>query len=299
MNYRRIILLLSVLTLIITLIVFVVFAPLTVSLSFDVERDPPLANKNEVTFRGVDEIPRILGILKEHDAKGTFFVTGRIADRYPEMLDEIVKNGHEIGVHGGYFHDKTLNGLSKVDQRDAIKGTFDLIEDATGRNPSGYRATGHLIDSLTIEALDEMGFMYDSSVVPSIGGLYLYGHPINSPERPYRPSIDNLFIEGELGITEVPLTPVVLNGNLDSLLGYQGVTITKMELFIAIVDSKLTGKPVVLYLHPGIMTDLPNMPKNYRAGVELQQEFDDVLDFLERFNADYMTMEDLIFVKYS
>ncbi len=294
MRYSRIALLLSAVTLIITFLVFIVYAPLTVSVSFDVERDPPLANMNYVTFRGVDEIPLILDILEKHDTKVTFFVTGRIADRYPEVLGKIVKEGHEVGVHGGYFHDKTLKGLSAMDQRDMIKETYDLIEASTGRAPRGYRAPGHLVDSSTIEALDDLGFLYDSSVVPSVVGWYLYGHSFYSSDRPYHPDHENVFREGVSSVAEVPLSPVFLNGNLDSLLGYQGVIITELELFIAVVDSKLTGEPLVLYLHPGIMTDLSNTPKNYRAGRELQDEFDDVLYFLDRFNPEYVTMKELV-----
>ncbi len=294
MRYSRIALLLSAVTLIIMFLVFIVYAPLMVSVSFDVERDPPLANMNDVTFRGVDEIPFILDILEKHDVKATFFVTGRIADRYPEVLGKIVKEDHEIGVHGGYFHDKIVKGLSMVDQRGMIKETYDLIETSTGKAPRGFRAPGHLVDSSTIEALDDLSFLYDSSVVPSIVGWYLYGHSFYSPDRPYHPAPENVFGRGISSIVEVPLSPVFLNGNLDSLLGYQGVIITKVELFIAVVDSKLTGTPLVLYLHPGIMTDLPNTPKNYRAGRELQDEFDDVLYFLDIFNPEYVIMDKLV-----
>ncbi len=59
-------------------------------------------NSLSLTFDdGPDEIwtPKILDILKNNNVKATFFVVGFFVDKYPEIVKQIVKDGHEIGVH--------------------------------------------------------------------------------------------------------------------------------------------------------------------------------------------------------
>ncbi len=43
--------------------------------------------------------PQILDILNEYNIKATFFVIGVNADNYPEAIENVIKNGHEIGNH--------------------------------------------------------------------------------------------------------------------------------------------------------------------------------------------------------
>lgn len=47
--------------------------------------------------------PWILEQLKEYHAKATFFCLGAHADKYPEIVSQIVADGHAIGNHG-YAH---------------------------------------------------------------------------------------------------------------------------------------------------------------------------------------------------
>lgn len=46
-----------------------------------------------------DDTPRILELLKSHEAKATFFVIGRNAEAHPELVHAIHDAGHEIGYH--------------------------------------------------------------------------------------------------------------------------------------------------------------------------------------------------------
>jgi peptidoglycan-N-acetylglucosamine deacetylase len=43
--------------------------------------------------------PRILDLLQTYNAKATFFVVGSQARQYPELLERILREGHEIGCH--------------------------------------------------------------------------------------------------------------------------------------------------------------------------------------------------------
>ena len=45
------------------------------------------------------DTPRILDLLDQHDARATFFVVGERVARWPQLVAEIVRRGHEIGHH--------------------------------------------------------------------------------------------------------------------------------------------------------------------------------------------------------
>ncbi len=282
---------LGLILIVLPLSVFILKPPLYVSISFDVERDPPAINYGRTSFEGIEKVPELLEVMGKHNAQGTFFVTGRVAEKFPEAVKSIEQRGHEVAAHGGFYHDERIAGLPAEEQKAKILQTKMRIENVTGGRVVGYRAPGHRIDERTILALEELGFAYDSSVVPGIGGRMLYKHNIFSPDAPYHPGNDDPFLPGGMDILEIPLTPVFINGNLDSLLAYQGSTITQIELFLTAVKCKIQRKPMVLYLHPGLMTDLPNEPLNYRSGEYLIDEFDDTLAFLDLLGARYVPLE--------
>jgi peptidoglycan/xylan/chitin deacetylase (PgdA/CDA1 family)/uncharacterized membrane protein YbhN (UPF0104 family) len=50
-----------------------------------------------------DTTPRILDALRDADRRATFFVLGRHAELYPEVVERIVREGHEVANHG-YSH---------------------------------------------------------------------------------------------------------------------------------------------------------------------------------------------------
>src|SRR5436190_16827708 len=43
---------------------------------------------------------RLLELLAERGIRGTFFVLGTVAEKYPELVREIARAGHEVGTHG-------------------------------------------------------------------------------------------------------------------------------------------------------------------------------------------------------
>ena len=47
--------------------------------------------------------PEILEILREHQVRITIFITGQFAERHPELVLEMISDGHEIGNHS-YAH---------------------------------------------------------------------------------------------------------------------------------------------------------------------------------------------------
>jgi peptidoglycan/xylan/chitin deacetylase (PgdA/CDA1 family) len=71
----------------------------------DVEQDcPPFLN----TCRGMTEgMPALLDLLGELGVRGTFFTTGEMARRFPDIMRRVIAEGHELGCHGDLHQDFT------------------------------------------------------------------------------------------------------------------------------------------------------------------------------------------------
>ena len=85
-------------------------------------------------YWGTEEVYRILDILKNHEARATFFIGGCWADDNVECLRAIYAAGHEIGNHG-YFH-KAHDKLSLVQNQKEISDCNRFIELSVGEAPT-------------------------------------------------------------------------------------------------------------------------------------------------------------------
>lgn len=91
--------------------------------------------------------PQILEILAKHDAKATFFVAGNKAIRFPAILKQEAKAGHEIANHT--FHH--LYHAMKAEKLAAeLTETDRIIEKFTGFKPSLYRPVGGIYNDVII-----------------------------------------------------------------------------------------------------------------------------------------------------
>ena len=71
-----------------------------------IERGNPASKNIALTFDGGSDdnhTREILAILQEQQLKCTMFLTGKFMERHPELLKEMVSQGHEIGNHT-YHH---------------------------------------------------------------------------------------------------------------------------------------------------------------------------------------------------
>ncbi|HZF93125.1 glycosyltransferase [Streptomyces sp.] len=59
--------------------------------------------------------PKVLDVLKEHDAHAVFFVTGTMASRYPDLVQRMVDEGHEIGLHTFNHPDLSYQSKQRID----------------------------------------------------------------------------------------------------------------------------------------------------------------------------------------
>jgi len=189
---------------------------------------------------------RILEIFKNYQVSSTFFVSGGIARSSPEVVEEIHNLGHEVASHG-YCHED-LTQLDKNDFEKMEKMNKGLLTKITGDKPKGFRAPAFNINTEIINSLERIGYVYDSSVVPSIkipGWFGSYGVPLH----PYHPSKHSVIevCEGR-NFYEVPLAAfpfLRLPAAGGWFLRNAGVDYIK-----AAINLLLRRKyPVVLYVH--------------------------------------------------
>ncbi len=138
-----------------------------------------------------DEVPRrvaigtrvILDLLARHHVRGTFFVLGWVAEREPELVQEIAAAGHEIASHGyGHVLPMTLRPLSF---RDDILHGRKVLEEITGRPVHGYRAPAFSLDAERLAIVATCGYRYDSSHHPlRVHDRYGDLGPLGTPVRP-------------------------------------------------------------------------------------------------------------------
>ena len=65
--------------------------------------DLPFSEWGNYESRVVKNTKLILELFEKHHVTATFFTLGYIAEKHPELIEEIISKGHEISSHG-YAH---------------------------------------------------------------------------------------------------------------------------------------------------------------------------------------------------
>jgi len=79
----------------------------------------------------------LLEILKQEEVKATFFILGSRAEYYPEIVQQIAADGHQVSSHT--YNHKQLTNLSEEEIHHEIFDTLNLIETITGSRPTAMR----------------------------------------------------------------------------------------------------------------------------------------------------------------
>ncbi len=79
----------------------------------------------------------ILAVLAEEDVQASFFMMGKEAELYPEIVKKVSDAGHLIGNHT-YTHANVCQ-ISTEETIDEITKTNDILEDLTGKRPQFFR----------------------------------------------------------------------------------------------------------------------------------------------------------------
>ena len=190
----------------------------------------------------------VLRLLKIHNVRATFFVLGWIADRYPELVCEIARNGHEIASHG-HWHELNYRQNAAEFARDleqslsAINSAFQSDISVPPPRIIGYRAPSFSITGESLWVLDilrEHDILYDSSIFP------LFAH-----DRYGIPSANRFINRIRNDLWEIPVSTVRWAKRNWPVAG--GGYLRLLPLWVtrrAIRRINREGSPAVVYVHP-------------------------------------------------
>ncbi|TGN41513.1 XrtA system polysaccharide deacetylase [Marinobacter confluentis] len=199
---------------------------------------------HSMEYRVEANTQRILSLLDRHNAKATFFTLGWVAEKSPELVRTIQKEGHEIASHG-YSHQLIYNQTPEV-FREETRRSKAILEDITGKPITGYRAASYSITNESRWALDilaEEGFVWDSSIFPVRHDRY--GMP-GTPRWPHKLTTDKGY-----ELAEFPLSTLKLPGYTLPIAG--GGYFRLFPYWFSrwgLGSINRQGQPFVFYLHP-------------------------------------------------
>ncbi len=116
---------------------------------------------------------RLLQLFSDSNVTATFFVLGWTAEQDPGLVPEIIAAGHEVACHG--FSHRLIYEQGESEFRQETDRAKKLLEDQAGCAVLGYRAASFSITAKSrwaLEVLADVGFHYDSSVMPVRHDLY-------------------------------------------------------------------------------------------------------------------------------
>jgi peptidoglycan/xylan/chitin deacetylase (PgdA/CDA1 family) len=106
--------------------------------------------------------PRIFDLLERRAVRASFFVEGWNGLHHPAVVAEIVRRGHELGMHG-WVHEP-WSSLSPAQETALASRATDALLGAAGVRPRGFRAPGGARTPETERILLELGYAYDASL---------------------------------------------------------------------------------------------------------------------------------------
>lgn len=98
----------------------------------------------------------ILDILKQEGIHATFFLSSPWADKHQELVQRMVKEGHEIGSHGNRHID--LNTLGSPEIENEITISQKVLEKITGRSVQLIRTPNGAYNNKVISEAHKLGY---------------------------------------------------------------------------------------------------------------------------------------------
>jgi hypothetical protein len=232
-------------------------------------------------------------LFEKHGIRSTFFVPGEVAQEHPGAARRILDHGHEIACHG-LEHQKNEFLASRNKQTLAIEEVERIFQEQIHVRPVGFRAPCLRANTDTLSVLEEHGYVYDSSVVPSFVPGY-YGS-FGSPHAPYYPSIDSLRRKGASKLLEIPvsvnpLLPLSLSAAWMRNLGSEWVKLGVRTNFFF-------NNPVVFYVHPRDVIRLPaveGVPWHLyvNVGTSMIEMLEELITYAKKLDATFLRAIDL------
>lgn len=102
-----------------------------------------------------DFTPKLLELLKREKIPATFFVIGKMAEKSPELIKQMLAEGHTVGNHT--FSHVTLTKIPEELVEVEYKANNDLIKQITGQQMAFCRPPGGDYDADVVKAAERQG----------------------------------------------------------------------------------------------------------------------------------------------
>lgn len=219
------------------------------SIKFNKQRDK---TAGKVLSEGM---PRLLDLYEKMSIKATFFFTGEIAEKYPEMVRMVLPGGHEVACHGYSHEDEyAFDTLGYHEQVAQLTKAKVVLEDISGAKVISFRAPALRVNEFTAQALEDTGFEIDTSISSQrADSIFSFGaarklNRLFAPRLPYYASRNDLAKKGNSQIYEIPISAC--------LIPYIGTfmrinpTLTNLLREFLHKESSSRGNPINFLIHP-------------------------------------------------
>lgn len=105
-------------------------------------------------------IYRLLGAFEKVGAKISVAANSKVAERYPQLIEDIVNGGHEIIAHSTDMNGTIASGMEEDAERALIVESLEALEKATGQLPRGWLSIARSQSFNTAKLLAEAGLEY-------------------------------------------------------------------------------------------------------------------------------------------
>ncbi|MBM3205815.1 polysaccharide deacetylase family protein [Candidatus Shapirobacteria bacterium] len=210
-------------------------------------RTGPDESKVALTFDDCwndEAVRQILQIAKENEIKVTFFPTGRVIKKYPELWQEVIAEGHEIANHT-YSH-PDLRKLSEESIKKEIQKAQEALDEALGYHyeMKYLRPPGGGFNQKVQKATAECGINYLAMWAVDNGAITTFK---NSPEK-ILPWLESKTDGGEIVLFHVSTPEIKILPSFIKYLKEKDLKMTTMAEFL--VPPSPPESPVAQYFPP-------------------------------------------------
>jgi peptidoglycan/xylan/chitin deacetylase (PgdA/CDA1 family) len=227
----------------------------------------------------------MLEVFDAHQVSATVFVVGVDVAREDgaKAVADIANAGHEVGNHS-FEHEPWMHTYDRARLADDLARTEDAIVAAGAPRPTGFRGPGYTLSPTLLELLEERGYTYDASTLPTwIGPLarayYFRSTALDSAQRRERTALFGSASEClrpvhpyrwtrgtqagrlvELPVTTMPITRVPLHVSYLIHLHQASPRLARAYFSTALRACRLRGVGPSLLLHPLDLLDAHDAP---------------------------------------